>query len=114
MQLRPGDVDVDAVRANRRVLGGRFGDGGGAGGADDLRVARGASSRLHTVLDLDYRPVLWTDANEGDRSSADAIDHATVAIGNRAEARSPSARGDPDEAARRLLARGLDVAVARR
>ena len=65
------------------------------------------------MLDLDYRPVLWTDANEARQVIGDAIDHATVAIGNRAECEIAVGTRDPDEAARRLLARGLDVAVVK-
>ena len=99
MQLRPGDVDVDAVRANRRVLGGRFGDGGGAGAPTISELLVERASLPHTVLDLDYRPVLWTDANEARQVIGDAIDHATVAIGNRAECEIAVGTRDPDEAA---------------
>ena len=42
-----------------------------------------------------------------------AIDHATVAIGNRAECEIAVGTRDPDEAARRLLARGLEIAVVK-
>ena len=67
----------------------------------------------HTVLDLDFRPLLWTDPAEARRIIGGAIDHATIAIGNRAECEVAVGTADPDEAARRLLARGLEIAVVK-
>ena len=49
----------------------------------------------------------------GERSSAAAIDSATVAIGNRAECRVAVGTDDPNRAADALLARGLAVAVVK-
>ena len=70
--------------------------------------------RADTVLDLDYRPVLWTDSAEARRHHRRrhrARPRSPSATGR--SAKSPSAPRDPDEAARRLLARGLEIAVVK-
>lgn len=71
------------------------------------------SRRAHTVLDLDWRPMFWTSAHEAATHIAPLLDHVTIAIGNRAECEIAVGTGDPDEAADRLLARGLDAALVK-
>jgi len=67
----------------------------------------------HTVLDLDWRPQLWDAAASATREVGRALDAATMAIGNRAECEIAVGTDDPAEAADRLLARGLRVAVVK-
>ncbi len=43
--------------------------------------------RTHTILDLDYRPMFWTEEAEATGAAGEALDHATVAIGNLEECR---------------------------
>ena len=113
MQLRPGDVDADVVRRANVfwVAGSAMAEEPARSMISELLVARARAP--HTVLDLDYRPVLWTDPAEARQIIGGAIDHATVAIGNRAECEIAVGTRDPDEAARRLLARGLEIAVVK-
>ncbi len=70
--------------------------------------------RAHTVLDLDYRPMFWSDVDSARREIGWLLDHVTVAVGNRAEVEVAVGTADPDEAARRLLARGLELAVVKK
>ena len=66
-----------------------------------------------TVLDLDWRPMFWTSAEEA-RVEYDAmLDHVNVAVGNRAEVEVAVGTSDPHEAAERLLARGLQLAMVK-
>jgi 5-dehydro-2-deoxygluconokinase len=67
----------------------------------------------HAVLDLDWRPTFWATEGEGRRVIGDAIEHATIAIGNRTECEIAVGSADPDAAADALLARGVDVAVVK-
>jgi 5-dehydro-2-deoxygluconokinase len=69
--------------------------------------------RAHTVLDLDWRPMFWRDADEAAEHVRPMLDHVTIAIGNREECGIATGSTDPDEAADRLLERGLDVAVVK-
>ncbi|XVV03570.1 5-dehydro-2-deoxygluconokinase [Actinosynnema sp. CA-248983] len=70
--------------------------------------------RAHTVLDLDYRPMFWSDVDSARREIGRLLDHVTVAVGNRAEVEVAVGTADPDEAADRLLARGVALALVKK
>ncbi len=78
-------------------------------------LERRARERLdqHTVLDLDWRPQLWDAAASATREVGRALGAATMAIGNRAECEIAVGTDDPAEAADRLLALGLRVAIVK-
>ena len=69
--------------------------------------------RPHTVLDLDYRAMLWSSEAEASSVIGAAIAGADVAIGNRAECRVAVGTDVPDQAADALLGRGVDIAVVK-
>ncbi len=69
--------------------------------------------RAHTVLDLDWRPMFWTSPAEASATISPHLDSVTMAIGNREECEIAVGTADPDEAADRLLARGLDAAIVK-
>ncbi len=78
------------------------------------RMLERRGRRAHTVLDLDFRPMFW----RGTASARDEIgwmlDHVTVAVGNRTEAEVAVGTADPDEAAGRMLERGVGLAVIKK
>ncbi|MGI5504144.1 5-dehydro-2-deoxygluconokinase [Lentzea sp. CA-135723] len=68
----------------------------------------------HTVLDLDYRPMFWPDVETARAEISWMLDHVTVAVGNRTECEVAVGTSDPDEAADRLLARGISLALVKK
>ncbi|MFD5245512.1 5-dehydro-2-deoxygluconokinase [Amycolatopsis sp. NPDC058340] len=70
--------------------------------------------RSHTVLDLDFRPMFWPDTETAREEIGWMLDHVTVAVGNRTEAEVAVGTADPDEAASRMLARGVELAVIKK
>jgi 5-dehydro-2-deoxygluconokinase len=70
--------------------------------------------KAHTVLDLDYRPMFWSDVDSARREIGWMLDHVTVAVGNRTEVEVAVGTADPDEAARRLLDRGVQLALVKK
>ncbi|RSM76282.1 5-dehydro-2-deoxygluconokinase [Amycolatopsis sp. WAC 01375] len=70
--------------------------------------------RSHTVLDLDFRPMFWPDTEIAREEIGWMLDHVTVAVGNRTEAEVAVGTADPDEAASRMLARGVELAVIKK
>jgi 5-dehydro-2-deoxygluconokinase len=72
---------------------------------------RGRSS--HTVLDLDFRDALWPSRDEAAAVYRDALEHATVAVGNLGEAAVVAGALEPAEAAAALLEFGVDLAVVK-
>jgi 5-dehydro-2-deoxygluconokinase len=69
--------------------------------------------RVHTVLDLDYRPTFWPDASTAGRAIRPLLDRITVAVGNRAECLVAVGSDDPATAADALIARGVELAVVK-
>lgn len=70
--------------------------------------------RSHTVLDLDFRPMFWPGIETAREEIGWMLDHVTVAVGNRTEAEVAVGTADPDEAASRMLARGVELAVIKK
>jgi 5-dehydro-2-deoxygluconokinase len=77
------------------------------------RVLEIRQRREHTVLDLDWRPMFWRSPADARAELDWALDRVTAAVGNRAECEVAVGTGDPDEAADRLLARGLTAAFVK-
>ncbi|HEV7623747.1 MAG TPA: 5-dehydro-2-deoxygluconokinase, partial [Amnibacterium sp.] len=73
--------------------------------------ARGRSPL--TILDLDYRPMFWAGPDHARRAVGAALDHVTVAVGNREECEIAVGETDPDRAADALLDRGVELAVVK-
>ncbi len=70
-------------------------------------------SGRHTVLDLDWRPMFWPSPEEARREYDAMLDQVTVVVGNRAEAEVAVGTAEPYEAARRLLDRGVELALVK-
>lgn len=76
-----------------------------------LWEARGRKE--HTILDLDYRPMFWDSVEDTREQVSRALDHVTIAVGNREECEVAVGETDPQRAADALLERGLDLAVVK-
>ena len=82
--------------------------------ATQRKILETRGRREHTVLDLDYRPMFWSSVDQAQAEIGWMLDHVTVAVGNRTEAEVAVGTADPDEAADRMLARGLRLAVIKK
>lgn len=113
MNITAAEVDEDAVRSVPIlwVPASVFSDEPSRStvfGALDIR-----ERRPHTVLDLDWRPMFWASPADARLEITRALAQATLAIGNRAECDVAVGATDPEIAADRLLAFGLDTAVVK-
>jgi 5-dehydro-2-deoxygluconokinase len=113
LQLRSDDlptetaVDVPLLW----VSGGALSAEPSAGTVEALLRAR--ARKRHTILDLDYRPTFWRSRAEASARIGAAVDHATIAVGNREECAVAVGSTDPREAAARLLGRGVELAIVK-
>jgi 5-dehydro-2-deoxygluconokinase len=82
--------------------------------ATQRKMLEARGRREHTVVDLDYRPMFWPDAATAREEIGWMLGHATVAVGNRAEAEVAVGTADPDEAADRMLAQGVRLALIKK
>ncbi|MQY14778.1 5-dehydro-2-deoxygluconokinase [Streptomyces sp. RB5] len=76
-----------------------------------LAALRARARRPHTVFDLDWRPVFWDAPPQP--WYEEALKYATVAVGNVEECEVATGTRDPYEAARRLLAADVELAVVK-
>lgn len=67
----------------------------------------------HTILDLDYRPMFWESPAEATQRVGEALQHVTVAVGNREECEVAVGETDPLRAADALLDRGVSLAIVK-
>jgi 5-dehydro-2-deoxygluconokinase len=112
-QLRPDDVDPATV-TDVPILwmtASALSHEPSASTAEGMLRAR--ARRRHTVLDLDYRPTFWRSREEASARIGAAVDHATIAVGNRDECAVAVGTEDPREAAARLRARGVELAIVK-
>ncbi|MER0241426.1 5-dehydro-2-deoxygluconokinase [Streptomyces sp. HSW2009] len=92
---------------------GGLGAGGGAPGSADPDAETGHGAASATVFDLDWRPMFWADPDEARPYYAEALRHATVAVGNLAECEVATGEREPRAAADALLAAGVELAVVK-
>ena len=69
--------------------------------------------RRHTILDLDYRPMFWPHPEEASAAVGKALEHVTVAVGNREECEVAVGETEPQRAADALLERGVEIAIVK-
>ncbi|HEV7870401.1 MAG TPA: 5-dehydro-2-deoxygluconokinase, partial [Modestobacter sp.] len=113
LQIRPGDLDLDAVRGAQLFWATVTGLSAEPSRAAHFAAWAARGRRRHTVLDLDHRPMFWSSAEEASAQVRAALPHVTVAVGNREECEVAVGETDPDRAADALLAAGVELAVVK-
>jgi 5-dehydro-2-deoxygluconokinase len=113
LQIRAADLDAEAIRSADV-----FWVTGTGLCAEPSRTATMAALDIRgrrgiTVLDLDYRPMFWTDPASARELLTEALAQATVAVGNLAECRVAVGEDDPPAAAKALREAGADFAVVK-
>ena len=66
-----------------------------------------------TVLDLDYRPMFWATPAAATEQVQRALQHVTVAVGNREECEIAVGETNPHKAADALLDLGVELAIVK-
>jgi len=74
-------------------------------------AARGR--KANTILDLDYRTMFWNSPEEATEQVTRALEHVTVAIGNKEECQVAVGETEPMRAADALLERGVELAIVK-
>lgn len=111
--LTPEDLPIDAIRGARVFWATVTGLSQEPSRGTHFAAWEARRRAPHTVLDLDYRPMFWGDPSEASVQVGQALDHVTVAVGNREECEVAVGETDPHRAADALLERGLDLAIVK-
>ncbi|SNR87186.1 5-dehydro-2-deoxygluconokinase [Actinomadura mexicana] len=111
LEIRRDELDLDAIRSARIVWATVTGLS-----QEPSREATLTALGEHpgqTVIDLDYRPMLWEDPSEAPHWAGLALERATVAVGNLEECEVAVGEREPRAAARAILARGPELAIVK-
>ena len=113
LQIATEDLDLDAVREARILWFTLTGLSEEPSRGTHLAALEARGGAAHTIFDLDYRPMFWDDPSEATKQVAAAIEHVTIAVGNREECEVAVGETEPDRAADALLERGLELAIVK-
>jgi 5-dehydro-2-deoxygluconokinase len=111
--LEPEDLPLDAIRDARVYWSTVTGLSQEPSRSAHFAAWAARGRRQHTVLDLDYRPMFWPDPADASAQVERALEHVTVAVGNREECEVAVGETDPHRAADALLERGVELAVVK-
>ncbi|MGD6749859.1 5-dehydro-2-deoxygluconokinase [Streptomyces sp. BH105] len=113
LDIRPDDLDLDAVAAARIFWVTGTGLCEEPSRSATLAALQHRAKRGATVFDLDWRPKFWTDTAQARVYYREALAHTTVAVGNLDECEIATGERDPHAAATALLAAGVELAVVK-
>lgn len=113
LQIRADELDLDAIRAADVFWVTGTGLSQEPSREATLTALRARDRGGITVFDLDYRPMFWESREEARRWYAEALPHATVAVGNLDECDTAVGVREPRPAAEALRAAGVDLAVVK-
>lgn len=110
LEIHPEELDLDAIRAASIFWM------TGTGLSEEPSRTATLSALAHraksgtTVFDLDWRPMFWADPDQARPYYAEALAHATVAVGNLDECEIATGVREPRACAEALLAAGVELA----
>ncbi|WP_419995205.1 5-dehydro-2-deoxygluconokinase [Streptomyces boninensis] len=113
LELRADELDLDAIRAARVFWMSGTGLSEEPSRAATMAALAARSRQEVTVFDLDWRPMFWREKVTARPAYADALAHATVAVGNLEECEVATGATEPRAAADALLAAGVTLAVVK-
>ncbi|HUR74154.1 MAG TPA: 5-dehydro-2-deoxygluconokinase [Sporichthya sp.] len=113
LQIHAGEGSIAAVRSADLCWATVTGLSREPSRATTLTALGARERREHTVLDLDWRPMFWTSADEASPWIRAALARSTVAIGNVDECEVATGERDPRDAATELRKAGVRIAVVK-
>nr|WP_261777767.1 MULTISPECIES: 5-dehydro-2-deoxygluconokinase [unclassified Rhodococcus (in: high G+C Gram-positive bacteria)] len=113
LQVRPEDIDTDAVRSAALYWSTVTGLSEEPSRSAHFAAWEARGRAPLTVLDLDYRPMFWESPASATEQVQRALRHVTVAVGNREECEIAVGETEPDRAADALLDMGVELAIVK-
>ncbi|HET9381754.1 MAG TPA: 5-dehydro-2-deoxygluconokinase [Streptomyces sp.] len=113
LEIHPDELDLDAIRAARVFWVTGTGLSEEPSRTATLTALAARARAGITVFDLDWRPMFWSDPGAARPHYAEALRHATVAVGNVDECEIATGVREPRACAEALLAAGVELAVVK-
>ncbi len=111
LEIRPDELDLEAIHEARIVWATVTGLSQEPSREATLRALTEHPGQ--TVIDLDYRPMLWDDPGEAPHWAGPALQQAKVAVGNLEECEVAVGEREPQAAASAILERGPELAIVK-
>jgi 5-dehydro-2-deoxygluconokinase len=113
LQITAAELDLAAIRSARIFWITGTGLSEEPSRSATLAALRARARAGTTVFDLDWRPMFWHDPETARPYYAEALRHATVAVGNLDECEIATGVREPRACAEALLAAGVELAVVK-
>lgn len=113
LQISADEIDLDAVRSARLFWSTVTGLSEEPSRSAHFAALEARSRQPLTVLDLDYRPMFWANPAAATEQVQRALQHVTVAVGNREECEIAVGETIPHKAADALLDLGVELAIVK-
>ena len=113
LQITPDEIDADAVRSARLYWATVTGLSEEPSRSAHFSAWEARDRAPLTVLDLDYRPMFWESPAQATEQVQRALQHVTVAVGNREECQIAVGESNPRKAADALLDLGVELAIVK-
>ncbi len=112
-QLSLSDIDTETLLAAKIFWVSACALSNGETAKSAITWLKQRGRKQESIIDLDYRPSFWLNADAARTAAQEAISMCTIAIGNIAECQVALGISDPQEAATELLKRGVRIAIVK-
>jgi 5-dehydro-2-deoxygluconokinase len=113
LQITPAELDLEAIRSARLFWATVTGLSEEPSRSAHFAAWAARGRTPLTVLDLDYRPMFWGSPAAATEQVQKALQHVTVAVGNREECEIAVGERNPHKAADALLDLGVELAIVK-
>jgi len=114
MEIRPEELDMDAIGAAEVFWSTLSGLSQEPSRSAQLAAWEVRGRSPLTIIDLDYRPMFWSDPDNARKEAGIALEWVDVAVGNMEEVAVATGETDALRAAHALIDRGVRLAVVKR
>ena len=113
LEIKPSELDLDSIRDAKIYWSTVTGLSQEPSRSAHFTAWEARGRKANTILDLDYRAMFWNSPEEGTAQVSRALEHVTVAIGNKEECQVAVGETEPMRAADALLERGVELAIVK-
>jgi 5-dehydro-2-deoxygluconokinase len=113
LQIRADELDLDSIREADILWFTVTGLSEEPSREAHLAALEARGTDRLTVIDLDYRPMFWSDPAEATAAIAEVLPYVSVAVGNREECEVAIGETEPQAAAKALRAAGVETAIVK-
>jgi 5-dehydro-2-deoxygluconokinase len=113
LEIKTAELDLSAIKNAKLFWATVTGLSEEPSRAAHFAALEARGRKEFTVLDLDYRTMFWDSPALAAEQVAKALEHVTVAVGNKEECEVAVGESEPMRAADALLDRGVELAIVK-